>query len=267
LVEGGKYTNPYDETQTVHVLEASYASVGAYQRATSGSYTFFLSLIIMLWLLSLIDEWRELLKYGEFLVQFPGLTPGEKGGSVSQATEESDDVTWRITAISKRHRAILTVFYFIRVMVCIVLTQFGTHFLLVENNYLNLVLNSLALTFILTIDAMLFELIEKDVKDQVANSKSLEFLTRLPAEGWGGYFLKKECWGLFLVPVVSVCLVLHYNFQRKTPLLTVLRCACTQEGDKCLDSIQYNILWWKDYWAKVLPSAMHQIEALRIAGK
>jgi len=266
LNEGGKYTNPFDSTQSVHVLEATYQSVADYQRSTSSLYLFFLSLIIMLWLLSLIDEWRELLKFGEFLVTFPGLTPGEKGGSVSEQTGDGD-VTYRITAISRKHRAVLTFFYVIRCMVCVVLTQFGTKFLLVENNYLNLVLNSLALTFILTIDAMLFELVEKDVKEQVQNCKPIEFVTRLPIEGWAGYCLKKECWGLFLVPILSVCLVLHFNFQQKQPLLTVLRCACTQEGDKCLDSMQYQAQWWKDYWGKVLPAAMHQIEALRIAGK
>merc|ERR1719199_1249133 len=102
LVEGGKYTNPYDSSQSVHVLEATYASVGAYQRATSSLYTFFLSLIIMLWLLSLIDEWRELLKFLEFLITFPGLTTDDKGGSITQRSEEVDaDITYRVTAISR----------------------------------------------------------------------------------------------------------------------------------------------------------------------
>merc|ERR1719456_815924 len=35
LVEGGRYQNPYDEKQIVHVLEASYGTVAAYTRATS----------------------------------------------------------------------------------------------------------------------------------------------------------------------------------------------------------------------------------------
>merc|ERR1719162_2110483 len=33
LVEGGKYTNPYDKEQSVHILEASYSTVMKYQRA------------------------------------------------------------------------------------------------------------------------------------------------------------------------------------------------------------------------------------------
>merc|ERR1719421_1055832 len=31
LIEGGKYTNPYNPDQSVHVLKATYAAVGAYE--------------------------------------------------------------------------------------------------------------------------------------------------------------------------------------------------------------------------------------------
>jgi len=270
LTEGGKYTNPYDSSQSVHVLEATYEQVNAYTRATSRLYQFFLILIIMLWLLALIDEWRELIKFGEFLFEFPTLAPGDKGGQIIPAgasdDPEEDDETYRITALSSKHKAVLSFFYVIRLLVCFILTVFGTTFLLDETDYLNLVMNSLALTFILTIDSMLFELMEKDVKDSMENSKPLEFVTKLPTQGWAGYCLKKECWGLFLVPALAIYIVLHYNYQQREPMLTVLRCACTQEGSKCMDSVQYQSGWWKDYWSKVLPAAMHQIEALRLQG-
>jgi len=265
LSEGGKYVNPYDPNQSVHVLEAGYAGVSAYQRATSRLFLFFLSLIIVLWLLSLIDEWRELVKLAEFLVTYediPGYMSGKKGGEVIVSEH---DVVYKNTGISLAHRAILTIVFVVRVMVALVLSQFGTRFLLAETNYLNLVMNSLALTFILTIDIMLFELVENDVKDMIDQCKPLEFQTRLPTTGWAGYFLKKECWGLIAVPILSVCIVLYQNYQTKEPILTVLRCACTQEGAKCLDSSQYLAGWWEDYWGKTLPAAIHQIEALRIA--
>lgn len=267
LVEGGKYTNPYDKDQSVHILEATYESVYKYQRGTSRLYVFFQSLIIMLWLLSLIDEWRELLKFIEFLIVFPGLNSQDNGGTVNKPTHEDGETTYTITGISKKHRALLALFFVIRVNVCGVLTQFGTWFLLTETDYLNLVLNSLALTFILTIDAMLFELIEHEIREMMDNARAIEFVTRMPTEGWMGYCLKKECWGLFMVPLLAVCIVLNFTYTQKEPLLTVLRCACTQEGDKCMDSPVYQAEWWKDYWSKVLPSAVHQIEAMRLAGK
>jgi len=269
LVEGGKFTNPYNADQSVHVLEATYSTVNRYMRATSRLYVFFQAVIIMLWLLSLIDEWRELLKFVEFLIVFPGLMgAGDKGGS-SPVKEGSDDgeTTTTITGISKKHRGVLVFFFLVRVNVCAVLTRFGTSFLLVEQDYLNLVLNSLALTFVLTVDSMLFDLLDKDTQNAIDNTKPVEWVTKMPTEGWLGYCLKKECWGLFLVPVVSVGLVLCYNYFEKEPILVVLRCACTQEGQKCLDSAVYQASWWEDYWGKTLPAAIHQIEAMRIAGK
>jgi len=267
-VEGGAYTNPYDPDQRVHVLKASYESVDAYARATSRTFKFFLALVIMLWLLSLLDEWREILKFGEFLLMFPGINRGEIGGECvdtdDNPTNGEEGMSYKITGLSTRHRAVLVIVYAIRVIVCSVLTKFGTEFLLVENNYLDLVMNSLALTFILTIDSMLFSLVETDVKDCMAQCKKLEFETNLPSKGCLGYCLKKECWGLFLVPVVSVCIVLYYNMNTKEPVLTALTCACLQEGGDCMESMRYKEGWWMNYWSHILPSATHQIEALRL---
>lgn len=156
-------------------------------------------------------------------------------------------------------------FFVIRCCVCFVLTQFGTFFLLTEQDYLSLVLNSLAMTFVLTIDQMLFDLLEQDTKDLMDMTKPIEWVTRFPQEGCLGYCLKKECWGLFLVPVLAVCIVVRYTYFEREPMLTVLRCACTQEGEKCLDSANYQLSWWRNYWGKVLPSAIHHIEAMRLA--
>jgi hypothetical protein len=224
----------------------------------------------MCWLLALLDEWRELLKFGEFLIVFPRLQPGMDGGSVTALPEDDDsepDESFKVTAISKAHHAVLILFYIIRVLVCMILTLFGTTFLLEETDFLSLVMNSLALTFILTIDSMLFGLMEHSVQDKMSNCKPLEFVTRLPTKGCAGYCLKKECWGLFLVPLLAISIVIWWTLQQREPILTVLRCACTQEGAKCLDSVQYQAQWWKEYWSKVLPAAVHQIEALRIAGE
>jgi hypothetical protein len=264
LVEGGKYTSPYDPDQSVHILRASYSSLSAYDRATSRLFLFFLALLIMLWLLALMDEWREILKFAEFLVVFPGIAPGTQGGEI--IAKGDDGPSYRITGLSRKHRAVLVVVFITRLAVIITLTRFGTKFQLVQTNYLDLVINSLALTFILTIDSMLFAMVEKDVADEVRGAKPLRFRTRLPTEGFLGYCLKKECWGLFLLPILSVCIVLYVNSRDKEPILKALMCACVQEGETCLDSMVYKGAWWSSYWSRVLPAAMHQIEALRIAG-
>jgi len=266
LVEGGKYTNPYNPDQSVHVLEATYSKVSDYQRATSRLYLFFLCLIIMLWFLALMDEFRELIKFGEFLIAFPGIQPGTDGGEFIHKDAEHAEKEIKITGLSRKHRAVLIIVYVLRLIVAVMLLLLGTKFLLVETNYLNLVLNSLALTFILEIDSILFTLIERKTDNEMKKCNKLKFRTRLPTEGFAGYCLKKECWGLFLIPVMSVSIVLYFNFRDKEPVLEALRCACIQEGSKCLDSMKFQADWWQNYWSRILPSAMHHIEALRFAG-
>jgi hypothetical protein len=263
LVEGGKYTNPFEPDQYVRVLTTSYDRVDQYQRATSRLYLIFQCLIIMLWFLALTDEFQTLIRFGEFLIAFPGIQPGTAGGEIIE--KDGQEAHYRITGLTKKHRAVLAAVWLIRVLVICVLTNFGTLFLLFESNYLSLVLNSLALTFVLTIDSMLFSLVEKHTVDELKTSKKLGYKTRLPTDGFFGYILKKECWGLFLVPILSVCLVLYVNYRDKEPILTALRCACNQEGAKCLDSAMNHNHWWDHYWSHVLPAAVHQVEAMRLA--
>eukprot|EP00427_Karlodinium_veneficum_P021411 CAMPEP_0169104900 /NCGR_PEP_ID=MMETSP1015-20121227/23507_1 /TAXON_ID=342587 /ORGANISM="Karlodinium micrum, Strain CCMP2283" /LENGTH=564 /DNA_ID=CAMNT_0009166219 /DNA_START=62 /DNA_END=1753 /DNA_ORIENTATION=+ len=202
LIEGGRYENPYSAGQVVHILEASYTSVSTYKRCTSYMYVFFLSLIVMLWLWSLIQEVKDLIKTGEFLLLFGGLDENRCGGQridkeVADPAEDDDNDSgyqYQIWGISMSHRLVLVVIYLMRVLVCIILTTFGTTFLLGEEDYLDLVMNSLALTFILEIDSILFALVERDVSAEMQRCKALTFQSRLPYEGMFGYALKKECW-------------------------------------------------------------------------
>lgn len=153
-----------------------------------------------------------------------------------------------------------------RIWIALLLLMIGTRFLLVETDYLNLVLNSLALTFILEIDSLLYMLIDKDYANQISQCRRLSFPTNFPSKGWRGYLLSRECWGLFLIPIVSVLTVLYVNKRDSEPVLKALTCACVQEGDQCMDSFTYHREWWTRYWSHILPQAMHQIEGFRMIG-
>merc|ERR1719356_1419656 len=103
-------------------------------------------------------------------------------------------------------------------------------------------------------------MVEKDTTKEMERCRDIRFITRLPTEGLPAYCLKKECWGLFLVPIVSVVVVLYQCVRYKVPVLEALTCACVQEGDNCLDAIKHTTFWWKSYWETVLPAAIHQIQ-------
>lgn len=264
--EGTKYVNPFDANQVVNVLKRRFQMADQAEDAASPLFLIFLTLIIMLWLLSVISEWRALLKKLEFLMLFPGIAEDNTTGHISRSASNDGDPedhpnVYHITGLSPPHRAVLVVVWTLRVGVVLVLTQFGVQFLLVETNYLNLVLNSLALTFILSIDNMLFEMVESSTRAQMKCCKDIKFETR-----FNGYWLKKECWGVFVVPIVAVLIVAQCTYEYKLPIIAALQCACQQEGPQCLDSIQSQVGWWNVYWNHTLPAAMHQIEAMRLSG-
>lgn len=280
LYRAGRYANPYNPDEAVSVVRARYHKVEAFERSTTFVYSGFLALIIMLWLVSLLSELRYLITKAEFLMVFPAISEENNGGEImlsdtspvrsimddAEDPAEQKKAIYKITGISHGHRGLMIFIFTLRVFVAFMLTQFGVRFLLVEQHYLNLVMNSLALTFILTIDNMLYELLPNDEKEEMEDCLELEFETSLPQKGWAGYSLSKECWGLFLAPIVSVGVVGWYVYFYKLPMLNIMYCACNQEGDRCMESAHHQAYWWIDYWRHTLPAAMHQIEALHLSG-
>jgi len=270
LVEGGVFYNPYDRNQTIHTLETTYSEVEIYERVTSRLFMLFVTFLVVMWYLSFVDEMRELVKYLEFFVNFAGLPYLPDGTRMPNGYETmapgGHEPTYTITGITKTHRGIMIFVYLVRLLVCIVLLCFGKRLLVEETDYIELVMNSLALAFILSVDAMLFSLIEKTMAAAMMCCKPVKFKALFPTVGWTGYSLKKECWGMILFPIMAIYLVLSTHYYIKKPFLEVLKCACLQVGDRCMDSMSHQGSWWQRYWETILPAAIHQIEALRIAG-
>merc|ERR1719198_2520394 len=115
---------------------------------------------------------------------------------------------------------------------------------------------------------MLFTLVLKadEIKTLFQSVDSMSFRTSLARNTYQGYFLTEEFLGLIVVPIAATLLVLYTTYYVKFPIFTALLCACRQEGEQCLESMVFQQEWWNDYWSRVLPAAIHQIDGLRAQG-
>merc|ERR1719316_1036673 len=118
-----------------------------------------------------------------------------------------------------------------RLCLWLYLGDVGTAFIIYIRDYSELLMNAVALAFILKLPELLYILLVPDhVKDKLMNAKSAPFPTSLPTSKWGRFWFSPMAWGLVVIPI-SVAVVVWYNLAFNTmPFLDALRCACYQEG-------------------------------------
>merc|ERR1719272_2117674 len=71
LAEGQRYTNPHDSGDVAFALEVSYKNVDMYEMVHSYSFRFFLTLIVLMWFVNLVDEAKDILNLADFVRNFP----------------------------------------------------------------------------------------------------------------------------------------------------------------------------------------------------
>lgn len=261
LYNGGLYRNPHHDVDKVYITAIDYAGLEKHYKADTPIFLFFLFLILQIWFLSLINEMKELLKLAEFCYVFP--EAGEDGGVEVSKNDEGDE-QYTITGLTSQDRSIAVGCVLVRAVVVIYLGVVGVIFLVMETGYMDLLMNAVALAFILEIDEILFGAVARDSTcDELDACQDLEFETKLPTEGCAGWMLEKDFWGIIVFPIIAVIIMILNSLLSTKPILDALNCACNQLGPQCHEAQLYNQDWWNNYWSATLPNAMSEIAALK----
>lgn len=260
-VSGPVYKNPYDTEDRMYVTKASYAQVQTYEKAWGLWFWVFQFCVILIWFVSIIQEVFEL----RMLIEFVAVFPQNKALGLDADLDINEDLgTVRINAISGAHRIIIILTLTIRLFLTFYVGRVGTAFLIADTDYLNLLLNAVALVFIFEIDELLYMALGRTTtKIDIEQTEPLEFDAWFPETKCIGRLLDKDFWGMFLLPLSVACIVAYYAHFTTRPIIEALRCACNQEGEHCLEATSYDKIWYDDYWRNVLPAALNAIEKLR----
>merc|ERR1719272_2007366 len=69
--EGKRYENPHDPGDVAFALEVNYKNVVMYEMLHSGTFRFFLTLVLLIWYVCLIDEAKDVINLADFCYSFP----------------------------------------------------------------------------------------------------------------------------------------------------------------------------------------------------
>merc|ERR1719214_2146 len=159
----------------------------------TSEFQFFMFLVLLLWLFSLLGEMREMVKLAEFCFVAPAA--GDDGGLEVKKKEDDDGEEYTITGLTSGHRTACACCCAIRILLVIYLGVVGCIFLIMETGYMDLLMNAVALAFILEVDEILFGSIARSATtDQLDAVAEIEFETHLPTEGCAGWVLEKDFW-------------------------------------------------------------------------
>merc|ERR1719161_2898851 len=189
-------------------------------------------------------------------------------GDLGLVIDKNDDgeESYTIEGISREHRIVIGIMVVLRTVVVLYLGAVGCTFLVLETGYMDLLMNAVALAFVLEVDEILFGAIARtSTIEELEALNDIEFETRLPTEGCLGWMLLKDFWAIILFPIIAYLLILCHSLFTTAPVLDALNCGCYQLGSQCADAQYYNQDWWNFYWSQTLPNAMAKIAEFKKA--
>lgn len=260
LSEGDRYENPHDPSDVAFALEVGYKHFITYERVHCLHFQFFLVLTLIMWYVNLVDEAKDVLNLGDFVRNFKtrddsldvllpisGLTKSLSGKSVSISDEDLV-----IESIARPHYFVCAGLVVLRTWVLVYMWNVGSAFVLSTHTYADLILNSLALAFIMELPDFLFKLlVSNSMKAKLEKASFIPFSSSLPSSRLGRVFIHKTFWGVIILPIMSMLVVRRNDVYNTVPVLEALKCACTQTGESCLMASSYSKSWWKNHWAEV----------------
>jgi len=216
--------NSYDKAQLYKPAER--------HSVTHETYLVFLGLMLVIWWLSILEELRRVVTWHVVLLFMPC------HGNVVSSSNNPDDPSMMIEAISNPTKGVLFLFILIpRFFIAVALAWIGSAFLIGADDYGELILNGVALAFIIDIDEMMFAaLMGAHSKESIANTQAnhrqtgcmpcLVELLNLPAPPFGMVFV-----------ISMVAFQMHralFGDTGKYAMAVAYSCLCHAAGPDCL---------------------------------
>ncbi|CAE7236478.1 unnamed protein product, partial [Symbiodinium pilosum] len=122
---------------------------------TTVEFVMFLLLITLLWGLAAVEEYRIIIVWWNVLVSLP--TVAEKEPCLANKIADEEESSLEVRGLHRRSRWLIVACNLLpRSILQNLIFVVGIQYLLSVNNISDLILNSLALTFLVTVDEMIF---------------------------------------------------------------------------------------------------------------
>jgi len=179
------------------------------------------------------------------------------GGNAGLIETVSGAEAVRIEFFDRVHYFVCVSMAALRTVILYVLCHAGTYFLLSNHTLLDLLLNALALAFILELDEFVFDfVVSSDAKELILEKlEPLQYTSSIPSKGLSGLccglWSSKAFWGLVMIPLIAWAVVEGHYKVTVFPMMEALDCLCLKRGDRCLAATVLTKSWFDEYWSRM----------------
>lgn len=257
------YINPGNNV-TKSLLSVDYQARQDYELSQTLLFRAFKGVILMLWLVGMALELRECYLILTLVGKYPDAAQFGDDAVIEEVDPaDPEDLRYRIQGIDRKHRISIGILSVIRLAFTLVLAYVGVVFLLRQIDYIDLLLDGVALLYIVEIAGVLYsQILREEVRDQTEDIKpmrvemyGLDYLNRRPA----------------LVDILTLCFILGLTIfvlqmQMKDiviPVYEALECTCVKTGSKCVEAQKFDFDFWYKYWKITVPAVFTEVAELK----
>lgn len=263
------YTNPGNNV-TKSLLKVDYEARGAYETSKTTLFKTYKCIIIGMWLMAMMVELKDMIIIFTWCARFPSDAGMEPHEAVEMNHEDPDDeesdVKYKINAISSSHRMNVLALNLVRFFLTTVLAFVGVNFLLNQTDYIGLLMDGVALVFVVEIAQILYsQVLRVSIREQTEALEpmevemfGIEYLNARPA-------LMDFLWFTGCV-LVAIIVLWHYSETLVNPLYDALECTCLGEGENCREAQRFSYDFWYNYWKVDVPKVFEDVDAMKSAG-
>lgn len=247
------------------LLAVNYQAVSDYEKGRrSRLFMTYKAIIIFCFVLCMVMELREIIVVTTWLLTFPSEAEVDEG--VKEEHDEEGNVTkYTVQGITHRHRLTCACLTLARFVLAVFLTWTGVVFLLQDTDYVNLLLNSVGLVFVIEIACHLYgQLLDPTLREQCENSDPfLVPMDKVWKKLWVHNPAVRDLITLTcIVAVLAGGMYLHYIHIAR-PLSTALECTCLSQGEHCFEANKFNKDFWETYWDHDVPEIFASVKKMK----
>lgn len=277
------------------LLKVDYGARVQAEDVKQPQFILFKTLIILVWVMSMVNELKRLLEIFTWLLRFPGtehcrerdiplvhdqkpelshqerteavLQELEKEEAEAAAKKEEDgkepENRYKINGIRLTHRLLMAVVTLLRLIMLFVLSIVGVNLLLLSPEYMSLLFDAISLVFILDLATLIaMFVLRQDIREQSADVEPMEVPMYGPLWLTRRQSLTQILWFAFTIGV-AIAIMYWWMVYNEGPLEQALECTCLGTGKDCVEAQKFNYDFWYRYWKEITPQVFEHVDAMR----
>merc|ERR1719160_2063331 len=210
----------------------------------------------------MLQELKDITIGLTWVMRFPDAK--EFGDDAVNTVETADGETkYVIQGVTSGYRYTVALMNILRLFLASVLLVVGISYLLRGTDYIGLLMDAVALVFIIEIANILYnQVLRPEIREQC------EALDGMEVEMYGITWLNQRQAIVDVIQLVAIVIftliVMHlHHTGTVVPLSEALECACVSRGEKCHEADRFSYDFWFNYWTKDVPAVFAALDKMK----